>query len=473
KAGEPVLTAADAVHVSKQLDDYRATLPRRVRETRAQLEADLDKQGKSPETRAARLLDFDTATELFYRFVHEMNEYTATYASLAVDTHSREKWIARYVPRTNLIAAGVAGLRAAIVMGLLAAFWIATAWPSGTNLVLTAAATCALASASPQPARMSSQMAGGTMLASAVGMILTFGVFPHIDGFPMLCVALAPALAFGVFLTTRPAYAGYGMGYCIFLCFLAGPDNVVQYNPVGYMNDALALVMSMVVTALAFAVFLPPSTPWLKKRLVANLRGQAVHACRARWLGMSGLAGLRNRFESGARDLMFQLHALAGSDEAFRHDTLRWMFATLEIGNAAIDLREELAAVSTRPATRPAAHARAADELMALTPWRDATTATLKAVSALFARPDANRYATALATTRAAIAACHGVLEQIVRENAPRETRHRLQRILNHLHFIRTALIDPQSPFAAYADPRAGHDANHHPGNTQGANHAA
>ncbi|HKU00803.1 MAG TPA: FUSC family protein, partial [Paraburkholderia sp.] len=47
KAGEPVLTAADAVHVSKQLDDYRATLPRRVRETRAQLEADLDKQGKS------------------------------------------------------------------------------------------------------------------------------------------------------------------------------------------------------------------------------------------------------------------------------------------------------------------------------------------------------------------------------------------------------------------------------------------
>lgn len=469
KAGEPVLTAADAAHAARQLDDYRATLPRRVREARAQLEADLDKQGKSADTRAARLLDFDTATELFYRFVHEMNEYTATYASLAVDTHSREKWIARYVPKTNLVAAGVAGLRAAIVMGLLAAFWIATAWPSGTNLVLTAAATCALASSSPQPARMSSQMAVGTMLASVVGMILTFGVFPHIDGFPMLCVALAPALAFGVFLTTRPAYAGYGMGYCIFLCFLAGPDNVVQYNPVGYMNDALALVLSMVVTALAFAVFLPPSTPWLKKRLVANLRGQAVHACSARWIGMSGLTGLRNRFESGTRDLMFQLHALAGSDEAFRHDTLRWMFATLGTGNAAIDLREELAAASARPAARAVANTRTPDPLAAGPAWRDATEATLKAVSALFARPDANRHATALATTRAAIAACQRVLEQIVETDAPRETRHRLQRILSHLHFIRTALIDPQSPFAAYVAPSA----DNPPGNPQGANHAA
>ncbi|WP_433704492.1 FUSC family protein [Paraburkholderia sacchari] len=454
KSGEPVLSAADAVHAAAQLEHYRATLPRRVRETRVQLEANLDRQGRNADTRAARLLDFDTATELFYRFVHEMNEYTATYASLAVDTHSREKWVARYEPKTNLVAAGVAGLRAAIVMGLLAAFWIASAWPSGANLVLTAAATCALASASPQPARMSSQMAGGTMLASVVGMFLTFGVFPHIDGFPMLCVALAPALAFGVFLTTRPAYMGYGMGYCIFLCFLAGPDNVVQYNPAGYMNDALSLVMSMIVTAAAYVVLLPPSAPWLRKRLLANLRGQAVHACRTRWLGASGLAGLRNRFESGARDLMFQLHALAGNDAALRQDTLRWMFATLEIGNAALDLREELAAVKE--------HA----------PWRDVAEGTLKAtlktVSALFERPDANRHATALATTRAAIAACQGVLERIVQDNAPRETRHRLQRILSHLHFIRTALIDPQSPFAAYLN-----QPTDQPRTPPGANHAA
>ncbi|WP_322091980.1 FUSC family protein [Paraburkholderia bannensis] len=483
KAGERVLTAADATHASAQLSQYRAALPKRVRATRMQLEAELETARQTaPQAtpadadKAAALLDFDTATELFYRFVHEMNEYTATYASLAVDTHSREKWIARYVPKTNMVAASVHGVRAAIVMGLLGAFWIATAWPSGTNLVLNAAATCALASASPQPTRMASQMAVGTIIASIVGMILTFGVFPHIDGFPMLCVALAPALAFGTFLTTRPAYAGYGVGYCIFLCFLAGPDNVVQYNPSGYINDAFALVISQIVSAAAFAVLLPPSTPWLRNRLLANLRGQAVHACRARLQalpGIAGVAGLRNRFESGARDLMFQLNALAGKDEAFRQDTLRWMFSTLEIGNAAIDLREELAAVSAQHGTHPR-FAKGA-------PWRAQTHAALKSVAALFERPDARRHAAALAATTAAIGAAQAVLEDVLREAAPREERHPMQRCLSHLHFIRTALIDPQSPFAAYApdasNASSGTDTNNpsgkRPGDTQGANHAS
>ncbi|HKR44866.1 MAG TPA: FUSC family protein [Paraburkholderia sp.] len=459
-SGERVLTAADAVTVSAQLSQYRAALPGRVRESRVQLEASMDRQRKSADARAARLLDFDTATELFYRFVHEMNEYTATYASLAVDTHPREQWIARYVPKTNPVAAGVAGLRAAIVMGLVGAFWIATAWPSGTTLVLNAATTCALAATSPQPARMAGQMAMGTTLAALAGMLLTFGVFPHIDGFTMLCVALAPALALGTFITTRPRYAGIGVGYCIFLCFLAGPDNVVQYNPMGYMNDALALVTSIIVAAVAFAVLLPPSTPWLRNRLLANLRGQAAHACRARLHGLPGLAGLRNRFESGTRDLMFQLNALAGTDEAFRQDALRWMFATLEIGNAAIDLREELAAAAAQFATHP--------RFAAATAWRDASAGTLTAVSALFKKPDARRYTAALTATRTAIAAGSAVLEHLVQEEAPREQRHQLQRILSRLHFMRTALIDPQSPFAAYAGNEGAN-----PGASQGANHAS
>ncbi|MEX3823355.1 FUSC family protein, partial [Paraburkholderia sp. BR14262] len=335
----------------------------------------------------------------------------------------------------------------------------ATAWPRGPHLGLNAAATCALASSAPQPSRMATQMALGTVLASVVGMILTFGVFPHIDGFVMLCVALAPALAFGVFLTTRPKYAGYGVGYCIFLCFLAGPDNVVQYNPSSYMNDALALIASMAVSALAFAVLLPPSTPWLRRRLLADLRGGAVHACRAR------LKGLRNRFESGARDLMFQLSAIAGTDDAQRRDTMRWLFSTLEVGNAALDLRHELATLPAHPQ-----YARG-------TAWRVAIDATLKAVSALFDRPGEARYRDALAATARAIDASQAVLQGMwqpeatsaaERGDAPREERHQLQRIQSHLHFIRTALIDPQSPLAAYAGNESAN-----PGASQGANHAS
>jgi uncharacterized membrane protein YccC len=441
KCGEPVLSAADAVQVSQQLETWRATLPKRVRATRAALAA----------SGAEDLLDFDTATELLYRFIHEMHEYTDTYASLAVDTHAREKWIARYVPKTNWIAAGVAGGRAAVVMTLLGAFWIATAWPSGTTLVLVAAATCALASSSPYPARTASQMAVGTAIAVFVGMILTFGVFPHIDGFALLALALTPALAFGVFLTTRPRYAGIGMGYCIFLCFLAGPDNVIQYSPDTYMNDALALVAAMAVSAAAFAVFLPPSTPWMRNRLFADLRRQVVHACRTR------LTGLRNHFESGARDLMFQINALAGTDDPLKRDTLRWLFSVLEVGNAAIDLRHELATLPKQA------------RYGAGTPWRDAIRAMLGAVSALFARPGERRYANALAATDAAIAAVQALLPF----DPPREERHQLQRICSHLHFIRTALIDPQSPLSPLSPLSSQPARAEHERAPQGVNHAA
>ncbi|HTH62200.1 MAG TPA: FUSC family protein [Paraburkholderia sp.] len=420
KGGERVVSEADAAHVSAQLEQYRAALPKRVRATRAQLEAHAD----------ADLLDFDTATELLYRFIHEMNEYTATYASLAADTHERERWPARYQPKTNGFACAIAGVRAAVVMLLLGAFWIATAWPSGTTLVLMAATTCALASASPFPSRTASQMGGGMALSAVVGMVLTFGIFPHIEGFAMLALALAPALAFGVTLTTRPRYAGYGMGYCIFLCFLAGPDNVVHYDPSSYLNDSLALLIAMLVSALAFAVFLPPSARWLRGRLLADLRGQVVHACRAR------LARVRDHFESGTRDLMFQVAALTANEPQLKRDTLQWLFAVLEVGNAVIDLRGELATLPADPH-----YARG-------TAWRAAIDTMLDAVGELFATPGDDRYRRTLGATDTAIVVVQQLLQRL---SPPREERHQLQRILSHLHFVRTALLDPGSPLAAHS----------------------
>lgn len=420
KDGEFVQNASDAAHVATQLEAYRATLPRRVRETRAALEA----------RDSAHLLDFDTATELLYRFLHELYEFTSTYASLDGITHERERWRERYQPKTNWITAVVAGARATFVMLLLGAFWIATAWPSGPTMVPNAAAVCALASSAPNPARMAAQMALGSVFAALAGMIVMFGLFPRIDGFPLLCVTLAPVLAAGAFMTTRVQYAGIGAGFCIFFCYLTGPDNVIHYNPGDFINNALAIIVSLIATAIAFAVILPPSTHWLTDKLVADLRRRVKLACHAR------LQRLRGRFESGARDLMFQINVLPNLTSALKRDTLRWLFSVLEVGNAAIDLRGELSTLPAHP--RYAAH----------TPWREAIGATLAAASDLFAKPGATRYTHAIETTDTAIAQARAVLASF---NPSREERRQLLRILSHLHFIRTALLDPQSPLGARA----------------------
>ncbi|SAK53232.1 FUSC family protein [Caballeronia ptereochthonis] len=433
-AGEPVRNAADAAHAAAQLRGYKAALPRRVRAARAALEANPD----------FVLLEFDTAAELLYRFVDDMLAYAETYASLTSPSHARERWVARYVPKTNMFAAAISGLRGAVVMFILSAFWIGTAWPSGGTMVLNAAAVCALASSSPRPTLMSAQMAIGTMLAAVIGMIVVFGVFPHIDGFALMCAALAPALLLGAYLSTRSALAGVGVGFCIFFCFLAGPDNLVHYDPTGFMNDALALVLSMIVAAIAFAVLLPTDAPWLRHLLLGDLRREVVSARRGR------LARLKTHFESRTRDLLSQINALAGGRPDLQRDALQWLFAVLEFGNAVIDLRHEIAGLPSTPH-----HA-------ASMPWRRSVDATLDAVARLFDRPKAARFDAALAATGRAIGHTQDLLARL---GPPREERHRLQRIVSHLHFIRAALLDHESPFAQFAPAR-------NP-TTEGAPHAA
>jgi len=418
--GDPVQNTDDAAHVATQIETYRVALPRRVRETRAAL------QTQDP----AHLLDFDTATELLYRFLHELHEFTRTYASLDDLTHERERWHERYQPKTSWITAAVAGARAAFVTVLLGAFWIATAWPSGPMMVLNAAATCAIASSSPNPTRMATQMTIGSVFAGLVGMIVTFCIFPHIDGFALLCVVLAPVLAVGAFVTTRPKYAGIGAGFCIYFCFLSVPDKVIDYNPSDLINNAIAIIMAMAVSAVAFAVLLPPSTRWLTGKLINDLRRRVAMACQAR------LPRLRGRFESGARDLMFQINALPRQTSALKRDTLRWLFSVLEVGNAVIDLRDELAALP--------AHQRYAAHM----PWRKAIDAMLTAISALFVKPAATRYTRTIEATDTAIAQARAVLAGF---DPSREERRQLLRILSHLHFIRTALLDPQSPLGERA----------------------
>ncbi|MBU6489675.1 MAG: FUSC family protein, partial [Burkholderiales bacterium] len=137
--------------------------------------------------------------------------------------------------------------------------------------------------------------------------------------------------------------------------------------------------------------------------------------------------------ESRARDLAFQAYALMERDPAARRDALAWLIAVLEVGHAVIDLRRELGQLPS--------DARYA----ATMPWRRSIARSAKTLTALFARPAAARLDAALAANVDAIAATQQALAAFA---PPREDRHRLQRILSYLHFVRTALIDPQSPLA-------------------------
>jgi uncharacterized membrane protein YccC len=419
------LTNEDAASLARQLSDFKAGLPERVRSLRAAFmhcEPSDDEQ-----------LDFHTAYELLYRFVDDLHDYAQTHASLADHRHEREKWVEPFVSTTNWMASAASGVRSIFILGVMSAYWVATAWPSGATMTMVSAATVALSATTPNPRRMSFQMACGTLLGAVSGFFVTFFVLPQIDGFPLLCMVLAPVFVFGTFLTTRPQWTGYGLGLLIFFNIGSAPDNLTVYNPYAFINDYIAMVLGMLLCAAAGAIIMPPNSRWLWRRLEDDLRRQVVFAISA------PMRGIRSGFESRSRDLMNQAYGLAAGKPEVQRNLLRWMFVVLEIGHAIIELRREQAVLPVHPSYAESQ------------PWRQSIRVMGRSLIRLFIQPDQHNLA------RSLYAVDHAILcvQQTDEPFAPHFDTSALRRVKSYLHFIRTCLLDPQSPLAVYSQQSA------------------
>ncbi|VVP46202.1 p-hydroxybenzoic acid efflux pump subunit AaeB [Pseudomonas fluorescens] len=416
------LTSPDAARLAIALSAYKEALPARVRSLRATF------QESDPSD--AELLDFHTAYELLYRFVDDLHGYAQTHASLADHTHEREQWDEPFTPQTNWMASAASGIRAAFILVVLGSYWVATAWPSGATMTLIAAATVGLSAATPNPKRMAFQMACGTFLGALIGFVEMFFIFPWIDGFPLLCVMLAPVIVLGSFLSSRPQYAGVGLGLLIFFSTGSVPDNLTVYNPYAFINDYIAMVLGMLVCAAAGAIILPPNSRWLWRRLEQDLRGQVIYAISGK------LKGLASSFESRTRDLLHQAYGFAAGQPQVQRDLLRWMFVVLEVGHAIIELRKEQAMLPVHPAYAESQ------------PWRQAIRVMGRSLVRLFLQPSQSNLQRGLIAVDHAISRIQATEEPF----APHFDTSALRRVKSYLHFIRTSLLDPQSPLAAYVN---------------------
>ncbi|ORC57217.1 fusaric acid resistance protein [Pseudomonas floridensis] len=420
---DQALTSPDAARLATHLERFKTQWPETVRGLRAEFEC-IDPND-------AQWLDFHTAFELLYRLVDELLNYAQTHASLADHRHEREQWRESFVPRTHWMAAAAAGLRASCVVALMSAYWVLTAWPSGAFMTLASAATVALSSTTHNPRRMSFQMASGTLLGAVLGFVETFFLFPQVDGFPLLCCLLAPVFVLGAFLGSRPQWTGYGLGLLIFFSIGSVPDNLTVYDPYTFINDYLAMVLGMLVCAAAGAIILPPNSRWMWQRLEQALRDQVVFAISA------PLQRLSSSFESQTRDLMHQAYGLAIGRPVVQRELLRWMFVVLQIGHAVIELRREQAVLPIHPSYAQ------------YQPWRIALRVMGRALVRLFIQPDEGNLQRCLRAVDHALARVREADEPF----ASHFDTSVLRRVKSYLHFIRTSLLDPQSPLAAYGQP--------------------
>ncbi|UXY55245.1 FUSC family protein [Pseudomonas tohonis] len=374
----------------------------------------------------AGALDFDTAAELLFRFVDDLHGYALTLASLLDHRHAREDWRESFRPRANPLAAAVAGMRSSLLILALGTFWMATAWPAGETFTMTVGMISALASSSSNPKRLALQLTIGATGGALAGIFTTFWVLPWLDGFAMLCCALAPTFALGALLLSRSQWSGYGVGLLVWFCLLSLPANLTHYDPYRLFNEYLAVLLSMTLATLAAALILPPNRPWLWRRLEHDLRMCAVHTVSGR------IRGLVSGFESGTRDLLAQAYAFSAGRPDVQRRLLRWMYAVQEVGHAVIELRLEQARL-------PALSCYA--ESM---PWRQAVRVMGRALIRLLIQPGEANRVRALQAVEQAIEAVRATPEPC----APQFETSPLRRLQSYLHFIRTSLLDPLAPWA-------------------------
>ncbi|CAM2146590.1 Uncharacterized membrane protein YccC [Pararobbsia alpina] len=391
------------------------------------------------------VLDFDTAAELLYRLTDELIDYVSTYAALGPRRHIRERHSLEHVFHTHWRVLLTTGLRSGGVVLAVGAFWMATDWPSGPLAMIAAAVTVTLCASVPHPARFAWQLCAGTALAGVVSYVFVTHVYPAIDGFTLLACALSVPFAVAALLTSRPSLAGYGVGLGVFFCVLAGPDNVIQYQPEGLINDALAAFAAVVLNALAFGLVFPPRGRWTASHMQADLRAQVSLASRGR------LPGLEARFHSGTRDLTSQLRRALAADATAHGIAMAWSLSVLEVGHAMIHARIELEALceeEDKDEGTSKGRSEGKRDMRVATMLRSAVGVLFAQIASLFRHPDADRWQAACIYADATIATLRSALDTDLHDRA---TRHHARKILSELHFIRTALLDASAPWHRHA----------------------
>jgi uncharacterized membrane protein YccC len=394
-----------------QLDSMRAGLQAKVAEARQQLVAS---NAERPQH-----VDFETAVELLDRFACNMRDFQLIYHGLTQKKRQQVSEPLAYTPKTPPAIVIAAGVRAATALLVLASAWYYMAWPAATNALLMGTIFCGLASSAPRPTAMVKQVLNGFLIALPVSFAIEYFILPKADGYAMMVMAMLPVMGLGAYLTSGRKTAGMGVGVCLFAAQMVTPSNPMLLDGASFLNNAIAMLLGVVLANVIFNVVLPTHTMGQKTHVRDALWREALHAC------TGSLFRLKHRFGNRVRDLLSQLNAAAGPapDEATRA-VVRQGLTLLELGQSVIDMRMLIEQSPPGPA-------------------RAALQQCVQRIAAYLREP-------AQESCRAAVDAIFqaGPHVRQAQLTADPQRTARLQKALTDLHSIYTSLLDqlPQAP---------------------------
>jgi uncharacterized membrane protein YccC len=178
------------------------------------------------------------------------------------------------------VDAGWAGVRAAVALVLVSIFWIVADWPSGpTAVILSAVVTARLAT---MESSGKAAIAGAVVLALAVAPAFTIVevLLARAQGFEMFTLIVAPVLFLCAYLmgnSKSPLAYLAGFLFALYFASVGVFRNQMTYDAVVFINTSIAVVLSVTVGAVLFAL-IAPETPQVA-------RSRFTRAVRQLWAG--------------------------------------------------------------------------------------------------------------------------------------------------------------------------------------------
>ncbi len=170
----------------------------------------------------------------------------------------------------------LSGLSAALTVGVICAFWIASAWPAGGVAAMMAAVGCSFFAAQDDPAPMILQFLRLILIALTICAAYLFVVLPMVDTYAMMMLVFAPTfLVLGVMIAV-PATNFTGMAIAANVAGLLSLADVYNADFTTFANNSLATVVGMGTAATFTRIVRSVGAVWSARRLLrANRRDLA------------------------------------------------------------------------------------------------------------------------------------------------------------------------------------------------------
>ncbi|MBV9530273.1 MAG: FUSC family protein, partial [Bradyrhizobium sp.] len=157
------------------------------------------------------------------------------------------------------LPAVLTGIRSALAVGIIAAFWFVTSWSTAPTAIVVAAVLCTLLAPMEQPDKLSIA-AGVCILVAAIPVFATqFYLMPLAVDFLSMALTIAPLMLVCAFLMAQPRIGVFGLLGAVYFAYASNIDNVMTYDAAAFLNSSFAILVGVTVAGVMFAIFFPES----------------------------------------------------------------------------------------------------------------------------------------------------------------------------------------------------------------------